>query len=193
MLNQPGGTYWNVFDEKGKGEFSITLAGWENAGEVRRLVYDAAGVVLRADSLEELAAAMSVPASSLKATVSRYNELAAQGLDLDFKAFTEKTFPKPKPIDAPPFYAAQFFPITRKSMGGVDVDGECRVLTPLRQADSGPLRCWRGDRLRRYQRKSCAGRHVPGSGDLYGAHRGTQHRAARRATTGLRTWHGSGE
>ena len=128
VLNQPGGSYWNVFDEKGKGGFSITLAGWENAGEVRRLVDDTPGVLLRADSLEELAAAMSVPASNLKATVSRYNELAAQGIDLDFKAFTEKTFPKPKPIDAPPFYAAQFFPITRKSMGGVDVDRECRVL-----------------------------------------------------------------
>lgn len=128
LLHQPGETYWNVFDEKGKGGFSITLAGWENVGEVRRLVYDTPGVVLSADSLEELAAAMSVPSSNLEATVSRYNELAAQGIDLDFRAFTEKTFPKPKPIDTAPFYAAQFFPITRKSMGGVDVDGECRVL-----------------------------------------------------------------
>ena len=32
LLNQPGGTYWNVFDEKGKGGFSVTLAGWENLG-----------------------------------------------------------------------------------------------------------------------------------------------------------------
>lgn len=128
LLNQPGGTYWNVFDEKGKGGFSITLSGWENLGEVRRLVYDTPGVVLSADSLEELAAAMNVSASNLTATVSRYNELAAQGIDADFRAFTEKTFPKPKPIDTPPFYAAQFFPITRKSMGGVDVDQECRVL-----------------------------------------------------------------
>jgi flavocytochrome c len=128
LLNQPGGTYWNVFDEKGKGGFSITLAGWENVGEVRRLVYDTPGIVLRADSLVELAAAMSVPASNLTATVSRYNQLAAQGIDPDFQAFTEKTFPKPQPIGTAPFYAAQFFPITRKSMGGVDVDVECRVL-----------------------------------------------------------------
>ena len=47
---------------------------------------------------------------------------------MDFQAFGEKTFPKPKPIDTPPFYAAQFFPLTRKSMGGIDVDIECRVL-----------------------------------------------------------------
>jgi succinate dehydrogenase/fumarate reductase flavoprotein subunit len=60
--------------------------------------------------------------------VSRYNELTKGGIDLDFKAFGEKTSPKPKPIDTPPFYAAQFFPITRKSMGGVDVDLKCRVL-----------------------------------------------------------------
>jgi flavocytochrome c len=130
VLNQPGGTYWNVFDEKGKGGFSVTLAGWENLGEVQRLVYDTPGVVVRADSLEELSVAMRVSASNLKATVSRYNELSAQGIDLDFRAFTEKTFPKPKPIDTAPFYAAQFFPITRKSMGGVDVDLECRVLNP---------------------------------------------------------------
>ena len=30
LLNQPGGTYWSVFDEKGKDGFSITLAGYEN-------------------------------------------------------------------------------------------------------------------------------------------------------------------
>jgi uncharacterized protein len=128
LLNQPGGTYWSVFDQKGKDGFSITLAGWENSGEVRRLVYETPGVVVAADSLDNLAAAISVPASDLRATVSRFNDLAAQGVDLDFKAFGEKTFPKPKPIDTAPFYAAQFFPITRKSMGGVDVDLDCRVL-----------------------------------------------------------------
>ena len=137
LLNQPGGTYWNVFDEKGKEGFSITLAGWENVGEVRRLVYDTPGVVVTAASLEALAAAMRVPASNLTTTVSRYNELAGQGIDLDFKAFTEKTFPKPKPIDTPPFYAAQFFPITRKSMGGVDVDLDCRVLNASGQPIPG--------------------------------------------------------
>ena len=128
LLNQPGGTYWSVFDEKGKGGFSVTLVGWENLGEIHRLVYDTRGVVVSADSLEKLASAIRIPAPNLLATVSRYNELAAQGIDVDFRAFTEKTFPKPKPIDKAPFYAVQFFPITRKSMGGIDVDRECRVL-----------------------------------------------------------------
>jgi uncharacterized protein len=137
LLDQPGGTYWNVFDEKGKDGFSITLAGHENLGEVRRLVYETPGVVLKADSLDDLAMAMRVPPASLRATVSRYNELTKQGIDLDFQAFGEKTFPKPKPIDTPPFYAAQFFPLTRKSMGGVDVDLNCRVLDKAGRAIPG--------------------------------------------------------
>ena len=137
LLNQPGGTYWNVFDEHGKDGFSITVAGWENLSEIRRLVYETPGVVLTADSLDNLAAAMKVPASNLGATVSRYNQLAAQGVDLDFKAFGEKTFPKPKPIATAPFYAAQFFPVTRKSMGGIDVDLECRVVDTAGRAIPG--------------------------------------------------------
>ena len=128
LLNQPGGTYWSVFDEKGKDGFSITLAGYENLGEVRRLVYEMPGVVVMADSLENLAIATGVPPDNLRATVARYNELTAQGVDVDFQAFDEKSFPKPKPIDTPPYYAAQFFPLTRKSMGGVNVDTDCRVL-----------------------------------------------------------------
>jgi uncharacterized protein len=128
LLDQPGGTYWSVFDDKGTDGFSITLAGWENLGEVRRLVYETPGVVVTADSLDNLAAALRVPAANLRATVSRYNELTVKGVDVDFQAFGEKTFPKPKPIDTPPFYAAQFFPLTRKSMGGIDVDMDCRVL-----------------------------------------------------------------
>jgi flavocytochrome c len=128
LLNQPGATYWSVFDDNGRSGFAVTLAGWEDFGEVSRLVYDVPGVVLRAESLEKLASAMSVPFPALSATVSRYNELAARGVDLDFAAFGEKTLPRPRPIDTPPFYAAQFFPITRKSMGGVAVDLDCRVL-----------------------------------------------------------------
>jgi uncharacterized protein len=128
LLAQPGGTYWSVFDEKGRDGFSITLAGYENLGEVRRLVYDTPGTVLRGASLAELAVAMRVPPANLAATVSRYNDLAALGIDADFKAFSEKTSPKPKPLDTAPFYAARFFPLTRKSMGGIDVDMECRVL-----------------------------------------------------------------
>src|SRR5206468_1251278 len=45
-----------------------------------------------------------------------------------FHAFGRNGSPKPQPIEKPPFYAVQFFPITRKTMGGVGVDLQCRVL-----------------------------------------------------------------
>jgi succinate dehydrogenase/fumarate reductase flavoprotein subunit len=41
-------------------------------------------------------------------------------------------------IDTPPFYA-QSFPLTRKSMGGVDVDSDCRVLDNSRRVIPGLL------------------------------------------------------
>ncbi len=37
----------------------------------------------------------------------------------------------PQRIERPPFYAVQFFPLTRKSMGGVAIDQSCRVIDVL--------------------------------------------------------------
>jgi uncharacterized protein len=91
LLNQPGGTYWSVFDQNGKDGFSITLAGYENLDEVRKLVYETPGVILKAHSLDDLAMAMHVPPENLRATMARYNELTKQAVDFDFGAFGEKT------------------------------------------------------------------------------------------------------
>lgn len=134
LLRQPGASYWTVFDEKGKKGFSITLAGWDSFRDVAKIVYDTEGVTLRANSLDELAARMGVSSTTLGRTIDRFNELTKDGVDHDFQAFGPKTSPKPSPIDSPPFYAARFFPITRKSMGGVSVDAQCRVLTQAEKA-----------------------------------------------------------
>ena len=128
LLAQAGGSYWSVFDEGGKRGLSVTLAGWENFEELSRLIYGAEGVAMTASTLEELARKMGVPEAGLAATVRRYNTLAEQGVDVDFQAFGPKTTPQPAKIEKPPFYALRFFPITRKSMGGIDVDLRCRVL-----------------------------------------------------------------
>ena len=129
LLRQPGGSYWSVFDSKGRRGFSITLAGYDDFAEVSRLVYEREGVVLEAPSIEELAGKMGVPAANLAKSIARYNELAEQGVDDDFQAFGPRTTPKPQAMDTAPFHAARFYPITRKSMGGVAVDDHCRVLS----------------------------------------------------------------
>jgi uncharacterized protein len=104
LLQQPGSTYWSVFDENGKGGFSITLAGWENSKEVSDLVFGSSGLVIRASTLEELADKVGLSKQGLIETVQRYNQLTEKGEDADFNAFGPKTYPKPKKIEKLPFY-----------------------------------------------------------------------------------------
>ncbi len=137
LLRQPGGTYWSLFDERGRPRFSVTLAGWERSDEVAHLVYDRPGAAVQAGSLDGLAQAIGVPRDHLRATVERYNQLTVEGVDEDFGAFGPRTSPAPRKIETAPFYAVPFFPITRKSMGGVNVDARCRVLDGNGQPVSG--------------------------------------------------------
>ena len=52
-----------------------------------------------------------------------------QGLDEDFGRFSSADeLVQLARIDQPPFYAIQFFPMTRKSMGGVMIDPQMRVV-----------------------------------------------------------------
>jgi len=60
--------------------------------------------------------------------VRRYNDLVEQGKDSDFGRFSPTDRERPSTIATPPYYAVQFFPLTRKSMGGVSIDLSCRVL-----------------------------------------------------------------
>jgi flavocytochrome c len=129
LLHQTDKAYWAIFDSEGVNSFSITLAGWENQQEVDKLVFRTAGVTIKADSLEELGRNAAISTQSLVETVRRYNRLVTFGDDQDFHTFGPTTSPRPHPIEKPPFYAVQFFPITRKTMGGVSVDLQCRVLS----------------------------------------------------------------
>lgn len=61
------------------------------------------GSVLKANTIEELAAAMEVDPGVLKATVARYNEIVEAGEDNDFGKRKELLFP----ITEPPFYASR--------------------------------------------------------------------------------------
>ena len=81
-----------------------------------------------ASTIGELAAKEGLPATALEQTVEHYNQMIVQGVDSDFHSFNAGSAEKPAKIAKPPYYAAQIFPLSRKSMGGIRIDHSCRVV-----------------------------------------------------------------
>jgi len=132
LFQQEQATLWFVFDEPSKPEFVVSGSDWANFEHVERLILKNPQLVKSADTLDELARMAGLPQENLIETIRRYNVLVEQGEDDDFGRFgpNEPDFANsasPK-IQTPPFYAMQAFPLTRKSMGGVAIDRNCRVL-----------------------------------------------------------------
>lgn len=97
------------------------------------------GVVTRADTLEELAEKVGLPADALAGTVERFNGFARSGVDEDFhrgesaydKYYSDPTV-KPNcslaPIEKGPFYAVKIVPGDLGTKGGLVTDEHARVL-----------------------------------------------------------------
>jgi len=96
------------------------------------------GVVKEANSLEELAAKIEVPAANLRATAERFNALARSGHDDDFNRgdsaydnyYGDPTLPNPNlyPLGKPPYYAFQIILGDLGTSGGLRTDEFARVL-----------------------------------------------------------------
>lgn len=82
------------------------------------------GLLFQADTLDELAEKAGIDAEGLKATVARYNELAAKGNDDDFGKRPEILWP----IDTPPYFAGQLVSTLLAASRGLRQDTECHVL-----------------------------------------------------------------
>ena len=81
--------------------------------------------VKKADTLAELAEKCGMPAETFLASVRRYNEAAAKGVDDEFGKPADKLVP----IGAEgPYYAILGKRFSEAAMGGLMVDGRCRVL-----------------------------------------------------------------
>ncbi|EFI68838.1 3-oxosteroid 1-dehydrogenase [Lysinibacillus fusiformis ZC1] len=96
------------------------------------------GVAKSADTIEELAKQMDVPAESLVATVNRFNDFARNGHDDDFyrgdsaydNYYGDPTLPNPNlaEIKKAPFYALRLYPGDIGTKGGLVVDRYARVI-----------------------------------------------------------------
>lgn len=91
------------------------------------------GASVTGETLEDLAAAMGVPADNLAAAVARYNELAARGADEDFGKDAANLFP----IARPPFYASQVTAALLTCASGLNVDSSMNVCSAAGEAIPG--------------------------------------------------------
>ncbi len=90
------------------------------------------GYIVRADSIEELAQKLNIPADTFAATVERYNELAEKGVDEDFG----KEGYRLSTLDTPPFFGTRqcggYFICT---MDGIQIDDNMHAIS----ADGSPI------------------------------------------------------
>jgi succinate dehydrogenase/fumarate reductase flavoprotein subunit len=106
--------WWGISDAEGVGDNTAAI---EHALEV--------GGAFRAETLEELAQIIQVPAANLVATVNRYHQFVDQGVDEDFgqfRAYLNKKFL------TPPFYAIPKTYYRHHSLGGVRINPKAQVL-----------------------------------------------------------------
>lgn len=96
------------------------------------------GVVMQAQSWNELADKIGVPRENLRATAERFNQLAQAGHDDDFNRgdsaydnyYGDPTLPNPnlRPLGKPPYYAFQIILGDLGTSGGLCTDEHARVL-----------------------------------------------------------------
>ncbi len=81
--------------------------------------------VKKADTLEELGRLCGMPEGALEAEIKKYNEFCKAGKDDDFGKDAKNLVPVP---EEGPYYAIYGQRFSEASLGGLMVDGQCRVL-----------------------------------------------------------------
>lgn len=140
LLRQDRATLWFVFDEASKPNFVISGSDWADFDRIEQVIFKNSELMNSADTIDELARKAGLPPETLVETIRRYNQMVDNGEDTDFGRFVaddaKRREMSPK-IAVPPFYAMQAYPLTRKSMGGVAIDLECRVIDKQKRTIPG--------------------------------------------------------
>jgi 3-oxosteroid 1-dehydrogenase len=127
---------WLVFDQRYRDRY--IFAGLQPGQRIPNKWLES-GVIVKSDTLKELAQQAGLPADTLVATVERFNGFARTGVDQDFhrgesaydKYYGDPTN-KPNPnlgeISHPPYYAAKMVPGDLGTKGGIRTDVHGRAL-----------------------------------------------------------------
>ena len=137
---QPGGCYCVVFDAK----YEADIAGFGMAGCSRLVPFPngappghtlaemgvklerqlAANRYVKADTLEELAGQLGIPAENFVKTVGRYNELHRMGKDADFGKQPHQL----SSISEPPFYGCRTCGFLLSTVDGIRINTDMNAL-----------------------------------------------------------------
>jgi hypothetical protein len=92
------------------------------------------GLIIKAETIDELAEAVKIPADTLKSTIERYNTLAAAGKDDDFSKVSTRLFP----VENPPYYVVPFGDSGMLVLiGGIDRDVDLHALNAEKEPVPG--------------------------------------------------------
>lgn len=127
---------WLIFDQRCRNRY--IFAGITARQPLPKKWFDA-GVLVKADTLEQLAEKIGVRGPALRATTDRFNGFARAGVDEDFQRgtsgydhyygdITNKPNPSLGVVDKGPFYAAKMVPGDLGTKGGIDTDAHGRAL-----------------------------------------------------------------
>lgn len=83
------------------------------------------GLIVKADSIEELADKLTLDATALKETIERYNTMCDQGVDEDYSKPSDYLFP----VKTAPFYAAPVQAMIYATNGGIKVNKNLQVVS----------------------------------------------------------------
>ncbi|WAC53976.1 3-oxosteroid 1-dehydrogenase [Gordonia sp. SL306] len=127
---------WLIFDQTCRNRY---LFAGINARQPLPKKWLESGVVVKADTIAELAEKTGLPADALAATTERFNGFARSGVDADFGRgksgydhyygdITNKPNPSLGAVAKAPFYAAKMVPGDLGTKGGIDTDASGRAL-----------------------------------------------------------------
>jgi hypothetical protein len=145
MMMQPGGAAWFLFDDAYADKVVKMIP--SNTGSMSggaliddttaKLIADGVAAtpptILKGDTLDELAGKIGCPAETLKATIARYNELCAKGVDEDFGK--RELWLSGTSLDKPPYYASAMMGMWFVTIYGLHCDQHSQVLN----ADDKPI------------------------------------------------------
>jgi succinate dehydrogenase/fumarate reductase flavoprotein subunit len=128
-MNTPNNVAWSIFDsnyetyfkKQWPTKYQVWLEGIEDTMDNAL----AAGGLFKADTLEDLAAQIGVPADNFKAAVERYNSMDAKSLDTDFDVPAQFL----STIGTAPFYATPLVCSTLSIPFGLHVNDDSQVCT----------------------------------------------------------------